>query len=278
MVPEGPPQGWLDPAGVRHLALGPGGAGGAGPARAVGGLLAASAGYAAIGFLDAECWYDDDHVERCLTAALAVGLDRCGGVSAARRFRRPDLSAMPLRDEDPAAFVDASCYLFLPAGFGLIGRWALIPTALAPVGDRLFFLGARASGLVTGRTRCASVNAVAAYAVAYAALGEVPPPTLGRCPTTPPTGPGSRPSRPRPSRACVGSSESTSGTSSRGAADPRSHHPGRACAAGTNSSRAPVGVFSASPKLQHLHEMQGSPLNAGAVRLRSWAELWNAPR
>lgn len=82
---------------------------------------------------------------------------------------------MPLRDEDPAAFVDAGCYLFVPAGFGLVGRWALIPTALAPVGDRLFFLGARASGLVSGRTSCASVNAVAAYAVAYTALGEVPP-------------------------------------------------------------------------------------------------------
>lgn len=109
-------------------------------------------------------------MERCLTAALAVGLDRCGGVSAARRFRRPDLSAMLLRDEDPAAFVDAVCYLFLPAGFGLVGRWALIPTALAPVGDRLFFLGARASGLVSGWTSCASVNAVA-----NTGLGEVPP-------------------------------------------------------------------------------------------------------
>lgn len=176
LVPEGSPQAWLDAANVRHLALGPEGAGGGGAARAVGGLLAASAGYAAIAFLDAGCWFDDDHVERCLTAAVAVGLDRCGGVAATRRFRRPDLSTMPLRDEDPAAFIDASCYLFLPAGFGLIARWALIPAALAPVGDRLFFLGVRASGLVTGRPRSgASVNAVAAYAVAYEALGEAPP-------------------------------------------------------------------------------------------------------
>lgn len=175
LVPEERPQDWLDAAGVRHLALGPGGAGGDGAARALGGLMAASAGYAAIGFLDAACWYDDDHLERCLTAALALGFDRCGGVAASRRFHRPDLSVMPLRDEDPAAFIDASCYLLLPAGFGLIGRWALMPAALAPVADRLFFLGVRAGDLVLGRTRCATVNCLATYAVAYAALGEAPP-------------------------------------------------------------------------------------------------------
>ena len=72
--------------------------------------------------------------------------------------------------------MDASCYLFLPAAYGLLGTWALMPPAIAPVGDRLFFLRARASGLAAGRTRRPSVNCVAAYAAVYEALGEAAPP------------------------------------------------------------------------------------------------------
>ena len=184
LIATGDAQDWIDGLVARHVKLGEARADGgdqSGAARAAGGFLAAAAGYAAICFLDTHCWYDDDHLESCLTAALAVGLDRCGFVAASRRFRRPDLTVMPIADEDPSVFVDASSYFLLPAAYGLIASWALVPAALAPVGDRVCFLRAKTflseanGGLMAGRTRQATVNCIAPYAATFAALGERPP-------------------------------------------------------------------------------------------------------
>jgi hypothetical protein len=44
--------------------------------RGVGALLAISEGYKGIGFLDADNWYDRDHVERCC-AAVKIRLKDC---------------------------------------------------------------------------------------------------------------------------------------------------------------------------------------------------------
>ena len=180
LIAEGPPRERLEEelsAGVADLIrLGGTGAAGGRAAWAAGGLLAAARGYTAIGFLDAGCWYDPDHIENCLAAALRVGFERCGMVTASRRLRRPDLTVMPLPEEDADSFVDASGYLFLPVAFPLLGHWALTPPPLAEIDDRLFLLGARASGLARGRTRSATLNRVATYAAAYQALGEAPPP------------------------------------------------------------------------------------------------------
>ncbi|AWI88331.1 hypothetical protein C0214_08760 [Methylobacterium sp. DM1] len=179
LIAEGPPQEVLDQAlaaGVAdHIRLGGTGEAHGRAAWAAGGLLAAARGYTAIGFLDAASWYDPDHIERCLVAALRVGFERCGLVTASRRLRRPDLSVMPLPEEDPDRFVDASGYLFLPAGFHLFGHWALTPGPLAEIDDRLFLLAAKASGLAIGQTRSATLNGIATYAAAYQALGETPP-------------------------------------------------------------------------------------------------------
>lgn len=175
LIADGPAQDGLDALVADQIRLGGAGAGSR-AAWAVGGLLAAARGYTAICFLDAGCWYDPDHIESCLAAALRVGFDRCGIVTAARRLRRPDLTVLPLPEEDPDRFVDASGYLFLPPAFPLFGHWALTPGPLDEIGDRLFWLGARASGLARGRTRSATVNCPATYAAAYEALGETPPP------------------------------------------------------------------------------------------------------
>ncbi|AMB44899.1 glycosyl transferase [Methylobacterium sp. AMS5] len=175
LIAEGPPQEGLDARVAGHIRLGGGHETGTRAAWAAGGLLAAAKGYTAVCFLDAGCWYDPDHIERCLTAALRVGFERCGIVTASRRLRRPDLTALPLPEEAADRFVDASGYLFLPAGFRLFGHWALTPRPLAEIEDRVFLLGARASGRAMGRTQSATVNRIATYAAAYRALGETPP-------------------------------------------------------------------------------------------------------
>lgn len=178
-VATGSSQAWLDGAVARHVVLGPEGSRGQGAALSVGGLLAASSDYAAICLLDPADWYDEDHVERCLVAALSKGLDACGFAAASRRFVRPDLTPMPLADEDPETFVATSGYLFLPAAFGLCAAWALTPAALGPIADRVFFqttkAGADLMGLATARTHRPTVNCIAPYAAFYEALGEAAP-------------------------------------------------------------------------------------------------------
>lgn len=179
LLAEGAPQEGLqetlDALVADHIRLGPTGEAGTRAAWAAGGLLAAARGYTAVCFLDAGCWYDPDHIERCLVAALRVGFERCGIVTTSRRLCRPDLTVLPLPEEGADRFVDASGYLFLPAGFHLFGHWALTPRPLAEIGDRVFLLGARASGLPMGWTGAATVSGLATYAAAYEALGETPP-------------------------------------------------------------------------------------------------------
>jgi hypothetical protein len=61
-VSDGFPQDWLDSANVRHIRLGrPHNDAGNTP-RGLGALLAVSEGYDGIGLLDADNWYDEDHI------------------------------------------------------------------------------------------------------------------------------------------------------------------------------------------------------------------------
>ncbi|WP_237482023.1 glycosyltransferase [Lichenibacterium dinghuense] len=175
LVADGKPQDWLDGEVARHLRNDRASRDAGDTPRALGALLAASAGYAAICFLDADCWYEPDHVELCLRSALGAGLDACGIVTTSRTIRRTDLSAMPMSDEDSEEFADTNCYCFLPASFGLLATWGLWPRRISPVGDRLFFRVAASSGLPRARTRRATVNYVTTWAAHYRALGEPPP-------------------------------------------------------------------------------------------------------
>src|SRR5574337_2079445 len=66
LVADGHPQHWIDDLSVRHLKLDRAHGDFGNTPRSIGAQLAASEGYDAIAFLDADNWLDPDHVAACV--------------------------------------------------------------------------------------------------------------------------------------------------------------------------------------------------------------------
>ncbi|HEY1898643.1 MAG TPA: glycosyltransferase family A protein [Steroidobacteraceae bacterium] len=175
LVADGHPQGWIDLEPVRHLKLDRAHGDFGNTPRGVAALLAAAEGYSAIAMLDADNWLEPQHMEVCLgVAASKPGTDF---VIARRCFRRPDESIMPVGEEPVSGHVDTSCFVFLPGSYHVLPVWALIPTPMSTIGDRVFWTVVRTRGLsgviITDQ---ATVNYHCLWELFYRALGEVPPP------------------------------------------------------------------------------------------------------
>jgi len=143
-------------------------------ARSAGALHAAASGYDAVGFLDGDNWLEPDHVEKML--ALDVDIATCARFicHADGRVLRED------HECDGVGLVDTSCFLLRRGAFGLLAHWALIPRALSPACDQLFWGCAKAvireRHLTHAHSPVPTVNFRSRYATHYHALGLEPPP------------------------------------------------------------------------------------------------------
>lgn len=169
LVSDGFPRDILDIR-VRHLRLDSAHGDFGNIARGMGCLLAASERYEAIALLDADNWYDTDHLEYCLSLIQ----EDTDYVAGGRRFCRLDGSVMPLADEPN--HIDTSCYVFLPGSYPLLAHWALMPKALSCVGDRMFRRLLIERGMKVVEAAYPTVNYTTTYAVHYEDIGETPPP------------------------------------------------------------------------------------------------------
>jgi glycosyltransferase involved in cell wall biosynthesis len=88
MIADGHPQDWLDREPMRHLRLDREHRDFGNTPRTIGALLAVSEGYDGIGFLDADNWFENDHVAGCIAAAARS--ETCDYVIARRNLCRPD--------------------------------------------------------------------------------------------------------------------------------------------------------------------------------------------
>lgn len=177
LVADGFAQGWLDDAGVRHIKLDRAHADFGNFARGAAALMAIAEKYDAIAFLDADNWYDDDHLEACLAAAAAA--PSAPFVIAQRNFVRPDESVMAierLEDEPQGHHVDTNCYLFLPPTFPLLHYWCTMPREVSAQGDRLFRrILSNSFTTPPAITSKRTVNYTCMFESVYRALGETPP-------------------------------------------------------------------------------------------------------
>lgn len=175
IVSDGHPQDWIDAAGVRHLRLDRAHADYGNTPRSIGAQLAVAEGFDAIAFLDADNWYEPDHIARCVAEAEASGADF---VAARRRFVREDGSVIPFESADDRSgdHVDTSCMMLLFGAFHALPRWLLMPRPMAILGDRYFVQSLRADGLREARSSAApTVNYLCTWADVYRAVGEDPP-------------------------------------------------------------------------------------------------------
>ena len=178
LVSDGFPQDWLDSANVRHIRLGrPHNDVGNTP-RGLGALLAVSEGYDGIGLLDADNWYDEDHIEECCKAADRIAASPPDLVFAKRRIFLPDGRQVPVPEE--LNHVDTSCYCFLPGSFHLLHYWAIMPPGMDPAGDRIFYRMLSEQSLIIREAERTTVNFTSSYESHYRWVGTPPPPDAKR--------------------------------------------------------------------------------------------------
>ncbi|HWP20413.1 MAG TPA: glycosyltransferase [Burkholderiaceae bacterium] len=175
LVADGHPQDWLDAEPVRHLKLDRAHGDYGNTPRAVGAMLAASEGFDAICFLDADNWYHPDHVLSCVEVARTEAPDY---VATLRYLAREDGTILPLGigEDVSGEHIDTNCYFFCRGAFHTLSRWALMPRPMAALGDRFFLQSLRAEGLRAASTGCKTVHYLCTWAHYFRLAGEEPPP------------------------------------------------------------------------------------------------------
>ena len=175
LVADGFPQPWIDEQPVRHIKLDRNYGDYGSTPRALGALLAVAEGYDGIGFLDADNWFETNHVALCIEASRRS--DRCDYVIAQRNYCRPDGSIIQFDDGIPLSWhVDTSCFFLLPGSYHIIPYFVLIPKALAQLCDRIFYRALQAAKLKAEIVTQKTVNYHCLWELIYRGLGESPPP------------------------------------------------------------------------------------------------------
>ncbi|HQU05299.1 MAG TPA: hypothetical protein PLT25_11370, partial [Acidocella sp.] len=109
--------------------------------RFIGGVLAESYGFDAVAYLDADNWFEPDHLEKMLVAQRETG---AALVSCKRTFRDLEGQVLPVTEieEDSFSHVDTNCWLIARPAFGLFKYWRA-PKQVSIVVDRIFFQAAQ---------------------------------------------------------------------------------------------------------------------------------------
>jgi hypothetical protein len=145
MVADGFPLRELDGWPVDHVVL-PRAHGDVGSTpRLVGCWHAIGLGVDAVAFLDADNWYDPDHV-----ASLARLHDESGApfLASSRMLCRLDGSVMgPCPNVNPETFIDTNCMMMTRGAFPVLSEWGLMAAYGHLIGDRIMLHHVRRAGV-----------------------------------------------------------------------------------------------------------------------------------
>ncbi|MES2013543.1 MAG: glycosyltransferase, partial [Pseudomonadota bacterium] len=104
--------------------------------RGIGAQLAFNQGFDVVAFLDADNWFDADHIARAVSELEQNQLDV---VFARRRIIFPDgeILSVPLAEDESGSHVDTNCYVISKRASFLAGIWAMFPKVFGSGEDRL---------------------------------------------------------------------------------------------------------------------------------------------
>jgi glycosyltransferase involved in cell wall biosynthesis len=173
MVADGEPKPEIDAWPVRHMAL-PWNHGDFGDSpRTLAAMSANSQGFDAIAFLDADNWYEPNHIEVLLKAQAETGADV---VTATRKLIRPDGSLLAVcRHSNGVDFCDMNCFLITRPVFGLLGAWAFKDPRASIMDDYVLWAIVKNSGCGLAHVSEPTVNYRTMWAMTYIEHGEEPP-------------------------------------------------------------------------------------------------------
>lgn len=175
LVADGFPQDWASRAVSHHIVLPGSGHGDNGNlARAVGTAIAVAEGFDAVALLDADNWYQPDHISSLLALHRQTGAAIC---TAARSLHRMDGSLLAAhdRESDGVGFADTSCLFYLRQAFGLLPLWGQMPQ-FGPINDRVMWAAIQSRKIATAHSGLPTMAFRTCYCAHYRHAGEVPPP------------------------------------------------------------------------------------------------------
>lgn len=174
MVSDGLPRGPIDDWDCDHIRLPKSHNDTGNTPRAIGALSAMNLGHNPIIFLDADNWLMANHVEEALRIK---GLIPDADVVALKRvIVLPDGTHVGSDWEDAQEHhIDSSCYSIFSTAFRLLPMWALMPTYLGRIGDRIIRNILDIENFKIGWSEKPTVFYTSKYSAHYRMAGRVPP-------------------------------------------------------------------------------------------------------
>jgi glycosyltransferase involved in cell wall biosynthesis len=143
-------------------------------ARAAGTVSAICQGFDAVAYLDADNWYERDHLESLVVAQRQSGAAVCTSARNLVDLEGRLLGRCP--EVDGERFVDTSCLFVTRPAFGVLSAWYLMPAGMKLAGDRAVWARVLELGLSRCHTGRPTVYYRTAFAVHYRHFGRPAPP------------------------------------------------------------------------------------------------------
>jgi hypothetical protein len=174
MVADGFPQAEMGSWEIQHLILSKAHSDLGNTPRAIGSLSAMNQGFDAVCFLDADNFYQPNHVEAMVKLHQEKQVAIC---VASRTINRLDGSVMLPngRKGDGTEHVDTSCLFFTRGAFRLLPIWAMMPVELGVCGDQVMWIVIQKLNISRAVNPEPTVAFRTQYDFDYVAAGEKPP-------------------------------------------------------------------------------------------------------
>ena len=174
MVADGHARDEIDTWTVRHIRLPEEHSNNGNTPRAIGSLDAVGAGFDAIAFLDADNWFEPDHIEGLIMLHQETGADL---LTSGRIIHGIDGSVLLPQGEqgDGTETADTSTMLFTRPAFSALPLWGTMPNELGPNCDRFVFKGAQALGCTHSHSSKPTVHFTSRYGPHYRVAGQKVP-------------------------------------------------------------------------------------------------------
>lgn len=142
--------------------------------RLIGCYNAIAQGADAIAFLDADNWFQPDHIEGLLHYIRANNLDACSSARTLNRLDGSFLAKCPTVNGRP--YIDTSCLLVMKSAFAHLIAWVLPKQDVAAVADQEVWKHMQTMGARLGFLDRPTVCYRTRHATHYRLVGEAPPP------------------------------------------------------------------------------------------------------
>lgn len=142
--------------------------------RIIGALHAVNRGFDGIAFLDADNWYEPQHLDLLVRAAINASVPVA---TATRTLWSEEGRALGTCTEcDGEIHVDTNCYLIMRPAYKHLAAWGFKDRNLSISGDRIFWRALLEAGVGHVHCQTPTVNYTTNFAAHWVRRGEEPPP------------------------------------------------------------------------------------------------------